>query len=240
MDFEFYKWLVDSCPFVSEVRPGGVGEPLLYPHLEEAVAYAHSRGKRTCFYTNASLLTPARSLSLMKAGLDEIRFSIDECEKEKFEAIRPLDFDLIHSNIMQFHKLREEGGYPTKTLVRICLTPQNEDRIDAIGAFWSPYVDTIDFVRIMKFFTPEEFLAQKWATDEPVSCDRPWGHLSVKSNGDMVLCCNDQYGTYTLGNLQDRSDPIEMFNSPVFNRIRDSIKSGTNFPMLCLACRPQR
>ncbi|MBA7677178.1 GTP 3',8-cyclase [subsurface metagenome] len=239
MDLEFYKWLIDSCPFITEVRPGGVGEPLLYPHLEEAIAYAHARGKRTCFYTNASLLMPARSLALMEAGLDEIRFSVDEADKEKFEAIRPLDFEVIRSNILQFHKIREEGGFSTKTMIRTCLTPENKDRLNAISTFWTPYVDVIDFVRVVKFFTPAELLAQKWATDEPFSCDRPSEHLSIKSNGDMVLCCNDYYGTYRIGNLQDRSDPLEMFNSPKFNRIRDGITSGKNFPRLCLACHPK-
>lgn len=53
-----------------------LGEPLLYPKILEALAYARSRGLRTEMNTNGSLLTPERVNGLIEAGLGALCVSV--------------------------------------------------------------------------------------------------------------------------------------------------------------------
>ncbi len=53
-----------------------LGEPLLYPRIYDAIAYAKSKGLRTEINTNGSLLTPERLAQLMAAGLDDLAISV--------------------------------------------------------------------------------------------------------------------------------------------------------------------
>ena len=59
------------------------GEPLLNKNLPEMVKKLKNAGiKRVNFSTNASALNEKNSKELLKAGLDEIRFSIDGYTKK--------------------------------------------------------------------------------------------------------------------------------------------------------------
>ena len=65
------------------------GEPLLNKNIAIMVKKLKLAGiKRVNFSTNASALNEKKSLELLKAGLDEIRFSIDGHTKETFEEVR--------------------------------------------------------------------------------------------------------------------------------------------------------
>ena len=52
------------------------GEPLLYPHLEEAVKFATELGFETAIQTNGTLMDKKRAKSLKEAGLGQAIFSI--------------------------------------------------------------------------------------------------------------------------------------------------------------------
>ena len=104
MSFSLYKRLIDETEdYVRQVQPIGYGEPLLYPHIVEAVKYARDKGKRVTIYTNGNALTPEMSESLMRAGLTDLRFSLEADTKEVFEFLRrPLKWEKVHSNITEF------------------------------------------------------------------------------------------------------------------------------------------
>ena len=53
-----------------------LGEPLLYPHLLEALEYARGKGLRTEVATNGVLLTGEKAVALVKAGLDRLTISL--------------------------------------------------------------------------------------------------------------------------------------------------------------------
>ncbi len=60
-----------------------LGEPMLSPHLYDAIAHARSRGLSTELSTNGSMLTPANTQRLIEAGLSSLSISVqvlDETE----------------------------------------------------------------------------------------------------------------------------------------------------------------
>ena len=55
----------------------GLGEPLLYPHLEEAIRIVKVKSEHVKITTNGSIITKEDVDRLVKAGLTHIEFSID-------------------------------------------------------------------------------------------------------------------------------------------------------------------
>ncbi len=57
------------------------GEPLLYPHFEEVMSYAHSLGFKWGMTSNAILITPEVAKMLERCGMNTISVSIDGLEE---------------------------------------------------------------------------------------------------------------------------------------------------------------
>ncbi|MDC0335575.1 radical SAM protein [Pseudodesulfovibrio sp.] len=87
-DFEFFKSLVDQmreANLTQAIQITGQGEPLMYPHIIEAVAYVREKGFKPTMVTNALLLTPERYDQLVEAGIDLIQVSLHDLSHDKFK-----------------------------------------------------------------------------------------------------------------------------------------------------------
>jgi len=237
MDFNLYKKIINSCPTAKIVQTQGVGEPLMYPHIIEAVSYARRKGKNVVFYTNASLLDSSMAERLLDVGLNRIIFSVDECTKEGYESLRRgLKWETVLGNIKRFEKLKKKGGYKTKTQIRMTRTKENRSRMPGIIAFWRGIVKTV-VVRQEVYIPPPNMLREnKYSSGKPIKCKRITQHLSVKSNGDLVLCCRDWFNVYLMGNLKDKGI-LDVFNGEKFNEVRNSMAKGVNYPSICNYCK---
>ncbi len=74
------------------------------------------------------------------------------------------------------------------------------------------------------------------ASGPGVVCERPDEHLTVRADGEVVLCCRDAHMLWRFGNVNDHN-PLEIFNSLNFNVTRDAIASGVACPAMCRGCR---
>ena len=83
--------LAPAFPGLEALILNGVGEPLLHPRLEEMIRAARERMPRSAwvgFQSNGLLLSPERAVSIARAGLDRICFSIDAVSPETFRKVR--------------------------------------------------------------------------------------------------------------------------------------------------------
>jgi putative metalloenzyme radical SAM/SPASM domain maturase len=83
--------LAPAFPGLKSLVLNGVGEPLLHPLLEEFVRSARSLMPPDSwigFQSNGLLLTEARAVSLLEAGVDRICLSIDSVSAETFRKVR--------------------------------------------------------------------------------------------------------------------------------------------------------
>lgn len=234
MSLELYKEIIDNCPWARKIHPQQYGEPLLYPDIVKAVGYAKEKGKYVWISTNASLLSADMATQLLKTGLDKIIFSVDADEKATYEQLRVgLNWETVLGNIENFQKLRNKGKYKTRTVVNIVSTKENIAQIQRIYQFWKKRVDGVAISPETDVSPPKP----KWVeSSKPVKCERIFRHLTIRANGDVVLCCRDSHKTYVMGNVKEEL-PIKVFNSPAFNRIREAIRTGINLPALCVGCR---
>jgi len=249
MDLDLFQRIVDECPEAKIVQTQGFGEPLLYPHIIEAVKYAAKKGKQTKFYTNGSLLTEEMSRELIKAGLGRLIISVDDRTKKGYESIRRgLSWEPLLENIRVFHEIREKAhkSDPKKfrrrspyTTIRMCKTRENASQINVSKAFWKKRVDHVAIHPEVDIPSPMELRETPYVNGAPINCKQPYQFLSVKSNGDLVMCCRDWFGVYVTANLHNRGVQ-EAYRSAEFEKIRESHKTGVNIPHLCHICKTGR
>src|SRR3989339_2261481 len=87
------------------------GEPLLHPELSQMVKYAKDKkaAYKINFYTNGILLTEAKSIELIKSGLDTVHISIDAFTKETYKKIKNSEkLDAVEGNVKGLVELKKK------------------------------------------------------------------------------------------------------------------------------------
>ena len=133
MDFEVYRGIIDSLKEFPDpirvIRLYKEGEPLLNPRFADMVRYAKAAPKvlRVDTTTNASLLTPERSLEIIDAGLDRLNISIEGVNAEQYRDFsgHKLDYDRFADNIAFFFDHKKQCQVNIKINGDI-LTPEQE------------------------------------------------------------------------------------------------------------------
>ena len=91
MDEAVFARLAPAFPFTETLVLNGIGESLLHPGLERMVALAKKdmpAGSSIGFQTNGQLMTAARALSLVKAGVNRVCVSADAVAPDLFSKLR--------------------------------------------------------------------------------------------------------------------------------------------------------
>lgn len=92
LDIDKFKKIVDEINqygFLKGVHIQGLGEPLLYKHIIEAIKFCKERDLETYFNTNLTLLTREMAEELVEIQHNKIAVSIDTVEPEAYLWIRP-------------------------------------------------------------------------------------------------------------------------------------------------------
>jgi radical SAM protein with 4Fe4S-binding SPASM domain len=116
MALEDVAMIVDQLPNIDRVVLHGLGEPLLNPWLPIIVAYLRGRGATVLFNTNATALTATVGRSLIAAGLNELRVSLDGATPATYARVRGVNektLPRVMRHIAAFTKMRDELGVTT-------------------------------------------------------------------------------------------------------------------------------
>lgn len=79
----------------------GQGEPLLYPHVFDAIAAFKQAGCRVELYTNGTLIDSAAGAQLLDSGLDVLRVSLWANNEQEYEKLYP------GTHVRTFHRTLE-------------------------------------------------------------------------------------------------------------------------------------
>jgi len=206
-------------PKIKVIRIIGFGEPLLnreYLQLLNCIKEADI-ADRVETTSNASLLTPAISRKMIEYGLDYLRVSIYSALQEKHEAItkNSIRIDKIHDNLMQMKRLKEEAN-SQKPFVYIKMLDSFDDVENR--SFFEYYSDVADEIAIEKphnwlDMNSKSFLKDLYGakTEEIIKtvdfdttmkkvCPQPFKMLSIRFNGDVIVCDPDWYNNTKIGN----------------------------------------
>ena len=135
MEFEVFQGIIDSLREFPDpirvVRLYKEGEPLVNPRFADMVRYAKAspRVLRVDTTTNASLLTPERSLEIIDAGLDRLNISIEGVNAEQYWDFsgHRLDYDRFVDNIAFFFDHKKQCEMNIKINGDILTKEQEEE-----------------------------------------------------------------------------------------------------------------
>lgn len=124
MDFSLFKKGINDI--VKDEITGTIayhilGEPLLYPHIFEALEYVKSKGLRNDLTTNGSLLTEERVKRIVEGNLiDKLNISVETIsEKEHESRGSDMSFENYYRKILEAVRFIKKSG--SKTNIELCL-----------------------------------------------------------------------------------------------------------------------
>jgi MoaA/NifB/PqqE/SkfB family radical SAM enzyme len=204
----------------------GFGEPLIDKKLELKVAYAKSKGLRTYFISNASLLTRKRATGLINAGLDELRISYYGMKKETYERVMVgLNFDVTMKNLLGFLELRKELDSKRPRLELNWLElPENAGDTEAFREYWEPLADAIEIWKPHNFGDGRDYRQRFEDLAMKTTCGRPEnGPLQIQWNGEVIPCCYDYNNKIVLGNAFQQP-VLDVLNGEKYQLLRNAHK----------------
>jgi len=243
MPMEMFQKIIDSIePYQENIQMMdlfGLSEPFLDPHIFDRVQYVKEKGfQNVGISTNAHLLNKTNQKRILDSGIDNMILSIDGATKTTHESIRKrTNFDRVVANCESLIKMRNDGNYNTKFVVRFIRQNSNKHEWEAYKEFWKSRImrDKGDFITLFdahthggEVFTQEGHLEERFR--DPVidkkACYLIFDVLYILADGTVPLCSEDWYkASYNFGNINNQS-PIEIFNNSKFNKIRKLHTAG--------------
>jgi len=113
MDMAFFERIVGEMvdAGVEELGVFYIGESFMCEWLPDAIAHAKRRGIRYVFLTtNGSLATPARVSECMRAGLDSLKFSMNNADAAQFERVAQVKGRLFDDSVVGADQQRQGNG----------------------------------------------------------------------------------------------------------------------------------
>ena len=212
---------------LSFVQFGVHGEPLLDKALESRIRrLVDSEIRNVWVATNGSAMTSARAEKFLAAGTEALIFSVDGIRRETYERIRiGLKYDVVVNNVLNFIKLRNQLGAPTRVVLRFISQSLNKDEYEEWATFWTGVLDSSrDSLHHVQM--------HNWAFSIPnidgygnTPCSDVLEGVLVSADGRVPLCCLDFDGEYDFGNIL-RTHILDIFNSTYRRGIQRIHRAG--------------
>ena len=148
MDMKLFKKIVKQGKAFGAKRVflGGFGEPLLDPLLIERIRFIKSQELFCNFISNGSLWNSEFSDTIIRAGLDEVRFSFYGQNQTVYEKIhRGLSYETTRmgiNSLLDARKILKQDN-PT-VLIYFLVLDENKDMVRAFRKEWEPITDFIE------------------------------------------------------------------------------------------------
>lgn len=232
MKLDMVKMLIlDGLEYRSDIgfNVNGLGEPLLYPHFAEMVAYMGQNNVRHMeLFT--SLVAPTRLLS---AAFDAIHRNRNvgvqlAITKHLYDGNGKRQIDDVTFDSHLEHALRLPENVDKHMGCVLTKYHTNED-VEEFTAKYSKFFPPTHF-HIIKNLNPWFNLVEDMAHQEHGSagvslnrniCEYPFILLHVGWNGDVIVCCTDDVdGECVLGTIRERGDLRKIWHGEKFEEMR--------------------
>ncbi|WP_271629577.1 radical SAM/SPASM domain-containing protein [Caldicellulosiruptor sp. DIB 104C] len=252
MNMDVYKKIIDDITHFNNrlkvLRFVGLGEPLLHRNIAEMVRYAKERNiaENVEIITNGLLLNKKLSISLIEAGLDKLRVSIQGISAEKYKNIAgvDIDFELLLDNLRFFYENRGN----TKVYIKVidcALENENEENnfFEIFGDICDfiaiehlvPIVEQIDYNKLSKG-KPFNLTANGTSVLDVKICPQPFYMMEINPDGNVFPCCSVPY-PISVGNVLEES-VVDIWNGPKFTTFRRRMLEGVQHASyICSKCK---
>jgi len=241
MDWTLYTRLVGEMvdAGVEELGLFFIGESFMCPWLADAIAFAKGRGIRYAFLTtNGSLATPERVSACLDAGLDSLKFSINNSDVAQFRQVAQVKGQLFYdslANLKAARRVRDEGGYSCGLYASsIRYDGKQQEQMQALVSEILPYVDEHYWLPLYSMGSlakeREEELGYRptagnqgrlEALREPLPCWSLFTEGHITYDGKLSACCFDAGDRWIMADLT-KIPFAEGWNSAPFTKLREA------------------
>lgn len=247
IDKEFTKRILKDAYDLGTREVGfyGTGEPLLDKNLEEYIVYAKQLGYNyTYITTNGALLSKERAKSILDAGIDSVKFSINASNSKDYAMIHGKDeFDRIIENLIYFNTLRKSSEKKCALYISYVVTRYTEYDIEIFKDKLASYVDDIAFytctnvhgcmaneirnylsVRVFNGFEPKDGI-----------CPLIFKTFYITYDGLLTMCCSDFQNYLVIADLK-KEKLSDAWNSKYAQELRRRHMENDLEGTLCYNC----
>ncbi|KMP12242.1 hypothetical protein UZ36_01390 [Candidatus Nitromaritima sp. SCGC AAA799-C22] len=261
MDMDLYRKIIDDYGTRGGVITFGTfGEPLMDKHMRERIKYLKQYPKihKVELLTNGFFLNDKIVPTLLENGVG-VDISLDELDRETFEDVKKMNFDVVRDNIVDFLSANERAVRPVpvniriKTMKTIGETLQQElfkiiaahdcsvvlnSIDDNIISNWAGKLDKNAFMKQHHLADKKNtrFTHKRFNQTNTAPCAQLWKWMVVYWDGSSVLCCADMFSRAVVGDLKSHSIS-EVWNGPVMKDLRKKMIARERFDVpICRDC----
>jgi radical SAM protein with 4Fe4S-binding SPASM domain len=204
MDFELFKKIIDECvkKNLFSIRISFRGEPFIHPKVFEMIKYAKEKGiKEVSTLTHGGRLDEKKFGELVDLGLDWLTISFDGIG-ETYEKIRfPLKFDDAVQKIGNYQKIKKEKK-SVKPVIKVqTVWPAVSENPKEYFDIFNKITDQVAANPLIDYLGNDSDIEY----EENFVCPQLWERLVIGSDGEALLCSNDEMGSYKIGNANKES-----------------------------------
>lgn len=184
---------------IKVVRFIGFGEPLLNKQTPDMIRYIKQKdiAERVEMTTNGSLLASDVATRLVAAQLDYIRVSVYAATQQKHREITQssIRVETIRGNVAALREIRDKRG-ASKPFIYAKMIEHSD--VGENEKFIEMYRDIADEVALEP---QHNWLDTPFAAKGGrIACPQPFKMMSVRYNGDVILCDPDWQNNTLVGN----------------------------------------
>jgi MoaA/NifB/PqqE/SkfB family radical SAM enzyme len=256
MDRAFYERVVGEMvdAGVEELGLFYIGESFMCEWLPEAIEFAKKRGIEYAFLTtNGSLSTPDKVKRCMEAGLDSLKFSMNNSDESQFKdiaGVKPKLFRDSIANLQAAHAVRAEGGYKCGLYASSIQYngEQQEKMLKLVDKEIRPYVDEHYWLPLYSMGSMttqrEEELGYRpiagnqgrlGALREPLPCWSAFTEGHITHEGKLSACCFDAGDNWVMADLREVPF-MQGWNSEAFVKLREAHLRKDVTGTICESC----
>ena len=261
MDMDVYRKIIDDFGTRGGVLTFGTfGEPLMDKFMKERIEYLQRYPKihKVEVLTNGFFLNDKIVPTLIEHGVG-VDISLDELDKQTFEDVKKMSFDVVRDNIVNFLEENKKAARPVPVNIRIKTLKTVEETMeqelfkiisshdcsvvlnsidDNIISNWAGKLDKESFVKEYEIATNNKtrYTHKRFNQTNVAPCTQLWKWMVVYWDGNVVLCCADMFSRTVVGDLISNSI-TEVWNGPQLKKYREQMVSRKRFDVaICQDC----
>ena len=261
MDMDVYRKIIDDYGSRGGVLTFGTfGEPLMDKHMKERIEYLKCYPKihKIEILTNGFFLNENIVPTILENGVG-VDISLDELDRQTFEDVKKMSFDIVSDNIVNFLEANSEATTPVPVNIRIKTMKTVEETLeqelfkvitsydcsvvlnsidDNIISNWAGKLDKESFIKEYEISTNNktQFTHKRFNQTNIAPCTQLWKWMVVYWDGSVVLCCADMFSQAIVGDLKSNSI-AEVWNGSQMKGHRDQMINRKRFEVaICQDC----
>jgi len=225
MDQALFEKIISDCTEfpLPAIEPFLNGEPFVDPKIMDRLEMIRSRLPDTKLrvYSNGYALGPKRVDDLLGMGIDHLYISLNTLNPEKYKAIMGFKLERTLDNVKYLSDPSRRSKVARKITLRMTrMDDTTLEEQEQFKAFCDEHGVRCFIVGLFNYKgdVPSPLPVPSYACEHIT-------RLDILSSGKVALCCMDQEGAYSLGDVNDHS-VLEVFRGEVSKRYQDMHRGG--------------